>query len=208
MIKGILTIIFVVISGFSSASTLIYSLENILRYAGQVGELKINDLGELKDFQELNCGYAHTFESEELIVDENKVWSSHQLSISQSYYVLSFDAEYEIRNIKERLSLASADVQEELRQDIKDCIEYIKSFEIVLLPETTFEIMLNADKQYAQLEYLILNDTGILPKATLGCSFKERILSEQIKLKCLKVMIEDTLRKKHKSIYAQLLQNQ
>ena len=208
MCKGFLTLIFVITSGFSSASTVIYSLENILGYAGQVGELKINDLGEAKAFQELNCGYAHTFESEEIIVDENKIWSSRQLSINLSYYVVSFDAEYEIRNIKERLNLASADVQEELRQDIEHCMEYIKSFEIILLPEATFEIMLNAGKQYAQLENVIFNDTGILPKATLGCSFKEQILSEQIRLKCLKALIEDTLQKKHKSIYSQLLQNQ
>lgn len=208
MNKKFIVLSFIFISCISFASVKVYSLEGILRHAGYIGVLNISGMVEHKKYKEINCGYTYTFESKEINADISEVWSNSQLSINQSYYVVGYKPEYEISAILKRFNRADGNVQEKLRQDIEKCVQYIRSFEIVLLPESTFEIILNAEKQYAQLEYSIVNDTGILPMATLGCSFKERILSERINLKCLKVMIEDTLQKKHKIIYSQLFQNQ
>lgn len=207
MNKKFFVLSFIFISCISFASVKVYSLEGILRHAGYIGVLNISGMVEHKKYKEINCGYTYTFESKEINADVSEVWSNSQLSINQSYYVVGYKPEYEMSAILERFNRADGNVQEKLRQDIENCVQYIRSFEIVLLPESTFEIILTAKKQYAQLEYSIVNDTDILPRATLGCSFKERFLSEQINLKCFKVMIEDTLQKKHKSIYSQLFQN-
>ncbi len=184
-IKIVALVIMCIFSYSTFSSSIMYSLNGILEFSKSKGEVKIIEKHKIVMENSLDCGYRYKFTTNDFDSKETFFWSVSELSVNNSYYILSTNPEIEVSRINDLFSQSTEENQNLIKSDFDQCIEYVESQIDTVPPSNIFHIGIIGNVEYIRSESIIYNDTNKVIFENDICDISHFLSSKPIEKHCI-----------------------